>query len=94
MSSSTLELPRALGNGFTLRRSTPADAEPLADFNKMVFREPPATEPDELVAAWTRDLLSGSHPTFGADDFIVEADVKGVSAYYLDVADADYNVTF
>lgn len=28
------------------------------------------------------------------DDLIVEADVKGVSAYYLDVADADYNVTF
>jgi len=28
------------------------------------------------------------------DDLIVEADVKGVSAYYLDAADADYNVTF
>lgn len=28
------------------------------------------------------------------DDLIVEAEVKGVSAYYLDVADADYNVTF
>lgn len=28
------------------------------------------------------------------EDLIVEAQVKGVSAYYLDVADADYNVTF
>jgi peroxiredoxin family protein len=28
------------------------------------------------------------------DDLIVEAEVKGVSAYYLDVEDADYNVTF
>lgn len=28
------------------------------------------------------------------DDLIVEADVKGVSAYYLEVAAADYNVTF
>jgi hypothetical protein len=44
----------------------------------MVFREPPATEPDELVAAWTRDLLSGSHPTFGSGDFtIVEEAATG-----------------
>jgi peroxiredoxin family protein len=28
------------------------------------------------------------------DDLIVEAEVKGVSAYYLDVEGADYNVTF
>jgi peroxiredoxin family protein len=28
------------------------------------------------------------------DDLIVQAEVKGVSAYYLDVANADYNVTF
>ena len=78
MSLSSLELPRDLGNGLILRRSTPADAEPLADFNKMIFREPPATEPDEFVAAWTRDLLNGSHPTFGADDFtIVEEAATG-----------------
>jgi peroxiredoxin family protein len=28
------------------------------------------------------------------DDLIVEADVRGISAYYLEVAAADYNVTF
>ena len=28
------------------------------------------------------------------DDLIVESEVKGVSAYYLEVAAADYNVTF
>ena len=28
------------------------------------------------------------------DDLIVDADVKGISAYYLDVDQADYNVTF
>ena len=78
ISISVLELPRNLGNGLTLRRSTPADAEPLADFYKMVMREPPATEPDELVAGWARDLLSGSHPTFGSDDFtIVEEAATG-----------------
>ena len=78
ISISVLELPRNLGNGLTLRRSTPADAEPLADFYKMVMREPPATEPDELVAGWVRDLLCGSHPTFGSDDFtIVEEAATG-----------------
>ena len=78
MSTSVLELPRDLGNSLILRRSTSADAEPLADFYKMVMREPPATEPDELVAAWTRDLFRGNHPTFGADDFtIVEEAATG-----------------
>jgi hypothetical protein len=71
MSTPLLNLPRDLGEGLILRRSTLADAEPLADFNKMIFREPPMTEPDELVAAWTRDLLSGRHPTFGADDYMI-----------------------
>ena len=37
----------------------------------MVIREPPATEPDELVAGWVHDLLCGSHPTFGAGDFTI-----------------------
>jgi hypothetical protein len=78
MSLSSLELPRDLGNGLILRRSTPADAEPLADFNKLIFREPPATEPDEFVAAWTRELLNGGHPTFGVDDCtIVEEAATG-----------------
>ena len=78
MSTSVLELPRDLGNGLILRRSARADAEPLADFYKMVMREPPATEPDELVAGWARDLLSGSHPTFGSSDFtIVEEAATG-----------------
>jgi hypothetical protein len=77
-SRSLLNLPRDLGDGLVLRRSTPADAEPLADFNKMIFREPPATEPDEFIAAWTRDLLNDSHPTFGADDYtIVEEAATG-----------------
>ena len=77
-SLSPADLPRDLGNGFTLRRSTRADADALADFNKMIFREPPSTDPDELVAAWTHDLLRGDHPTFSADDFtIVEEAATG-----------------
>ncbi|MGE5602560.1 MAG: GNAT family N-acetyltransferase [Nitrososphaerales archaeon] len=70
------DLPRDLGNGLLLRRSTRADAEPLAEFNRWVHRDPGIVEPDDSVAAWTRDLLSGRHPTFGEGDFslIVEKD--------------------
>jgi hypothetical protein len=78
MPASSLVLPQDLGGGLILRRSTLADAEALADFNKMIHRDPPATEPDELVAAWTRDLFRPNHPTFSAGDFtIVEEAATG-----------------
>lgn len=64
-------LPLDLGNGLLLRRSTWADAEPLTEFNGQAHREPPAVEPDEGVRVWTRELLSGKHPTFGEGDFTV-----------------------
>ncbi len=71
-------LPRSLGNGLLLRRSTAADAAALADFNRLIHRDPGVVEPDEGVAAWTRDLLRGDHPTFGVDDFtIVEEQATG-----------------
>lgn len=64
-------LPRPLGNDLILRRSTSADADALADVNKMIHRDPGVVEPDEGVAAWTRDLLRGDHPTFATDDFVI-----------------------
>lgn len=67
-------LPRSLGSGLFLRRSTAADAAALADFNKLIHRDPGVVEPDEGVAAWTRDLLRGDHPTFGVDDFTIVED--------------------
>lgn len=67
-------LPYDLGNGLLLRRSTRADAEPLAEFNRWIFREPGVAEPDEGVAVWTRELLSGQHPTFGEGDFTLVVD--------------------
>lgn len=67
-------LPCSLGHGLLLRRSTAADAEALADFNKLIHRDPGVVEPDEGVAAWTRDLLRGDHPTFGVDDFTIVED--------------------
>ncbi len=64
------DLPRDLGDGLLLRRSTRADAEPLAEFNRWIHTDDPG-EPDEGVAVWTRELLSGRHPTFGEGDFTV-----------------------
>ncbi len=79
-------LPMDLGDGLTMRRSTWADAEPLADFNKWIHRNEGDPNPDEGVGVWTRELLSGQHPTFGEGDFtlVVErATGKIVSALNL-----------
>jgi hypothetical protein len=65
------DLPRELGDGLLLRQSTRADAEPLAEFNRWIHREPGIAEPDEGIAVWTRELLSGTHPTFREGDFSV-----------------------
>jgi hypothetical protein len=65
---------RDLGNGLILRRSNPADADQLSDFNARIHGD------DELdgkyLAAWTRDLLTKPHPTFHADDFTVVAEAE------------------
>ena len=47
-----------LGDGLVLRRSTPADADALADFNAVVHSDDGAEKPDEKLGAWTRDLLT------------------------------------
>jgi hypothetical protein len=71
-------LPRALGDGLTLRRSTAADAEKLADFNSRIHSEEGWDKPDDRLAWWTRDLLTKPHPTFGEGDFtLVEEQATG-----------------
>jgi hypothetical protein len=67
---------RDLGNGLVLRRSTIEDAEPLAEFNGRIHGD---DEQDGMrIAAWTRDLLTRTHPTFHPDDFtIVEETASG-----------------
>ena len=67
---------RDLGDGLILRRSTPADAGALADFNARIHSDAGPQEPDEVTAAWTRDLLKGDHPTFGVDDFTIVEDTR------------------
>jgi hypothetical protein len=67
---------RDLGDGLILRRSTPADMDALAEFNHAIHSD---NEQDgQCLASWTRDLLSGSHPTFHPDDFtVVEESATG-----------------
>jgi len=67
---------RDLGDGLILRRSTPADADALAEFNARIHSDTGPEEPDEVIAAWTRDLLKGDHPTFGVDDFTIVEDTR------------------
>ncbi len=65
-------LPRTLDSGLILRRSAPDDAERLGDFNARIHGE---NEQDaRAVAAWTRDLLTGRHPTFGVNDYTIVED--------------------
>lgn len=71
-------LPRALGDGLILRRSTAADAEKLADFNSHIHSDDGWDKPDDRLAWWTRDLLARPHPTFGKGDFtLVEEQATG-----------------
>ncbi|MCJ7695200.1 MAG: GNAT family N-acetyltransferase [Anaerolineaceae bacterium] len=63
------EIVKDLGNDLILRRSRVEDTESLAAFNKKIHAE------DEWAGrgleTWTRDLMSGNHPTFGLDDFTI-----------------------
>ncbi len=67
---------RDLGDGLILRRSTPADANALADFNSALLSDDGPDAPDAYIAAWTHDLLSGDHPTFGVDDFTIVEETR------------------
>ena len=67
---------RDLGSGLILRRATPADAEALANFNAHIHRNPGETSDDSRIAAWTRDLLSGRHPTVRPGDALIVEDTR------------------
>ena len=67
---------RDLGDGLILRRSTPADADALADFNSVIHNDSDQQERDDHIGAWTRDLLTLPHPTFDPGDFTIVEDTK------------------
>jgi len=68
-------LIRDLGSGLVLRRSTVEDTERLVAFHGDLHRDIGAEEPEQYVAAWTRDLMKGDHPTFDPADFTIVEDV-------------------
>lgn len=67
---------RELGDGLILRQAIEADTEPLVAFNKEIHQSPDEPELPEGVAAWTRDLMSGEHPTSKAGDFTIVEDTN------------------
>src|SRR5436853_318543 len=69
-------LPRDLGDGLVLREATPADADAIADFNADVLRAQDSAQPQATLAEWTRDLITGAHPSARASDATVVEDTR------------------
>ena len=67
-----------LGPGLILRQARLSDVDALASFNSQIQSDDGPTQPDMRVAAWTRDLMEGLHPTSQAGDFtVVEETASG-----------------
>jgi hypothetical protein len=67
---------RELGDGLVLRRSTPADADALTEFNSIIHSEQGPDKPDEKIGAWVHDLLTRPHPSFDPGDFTLVEDTR------------------
>jgi GNAT superfamily N-acetyltransferase len=67
---------RDLGDGLILCQATPEEVERLVVFNGDLHRELGAEEPQEWIAAWTRDLAARPHPTFDPGDFTFVEDTN------------------
>lgn len=65
---------RDLGDGLVLRSARPADADQVVEMNGILHMEHDATEPDESIREWTRDLFELDHPTFRLDEMTVVED--------------------
>ena len=72
-----------LGDGLILRRASREDAGAVAAFNARVHHSSGGAfeqrEPHNGTAAFTRDLMSGDHPTCDASDFTVIEDTRAGS---------------
>jgi hypothetical protein len=67
---------RDLGDGLRLRWSCASDAEELARLTSQVFYHMPA-DPLHTPLAWhVRELLSGTHPLMGSQDFALVEDTR------------------
>jgi GNAT superfamily N-acetyltransferase len=63
-----------LDDRLILRRATPADLDRLLALQSLALRDPGEEKADERILFWTRDLMSGDHPTFDAGDFTLVED--------------------
>jgi hypothetical protein len=57
----------SLPDNLVLRRGRPEDAEPLSEFNAKWLSHDGPDEPEEPLAAWTRDVFTKPHPTFSPE---------------------------
>ncbi len=67
------EIISELMDGLILRAATIEDAEKIVDFNAAIHGRENELE-RRTVGSWTRDLMSGQHPTFKISDFILVED--------------------
>jgi hypothetical protein len=84
---------RDLGEGLTLRWSTPDDVERVVALDAQVFRPSADAPPNWHLPLWVRDMFSGRHPHIGPRDFALVEDARSGAA----VASAcllGYDVTY
>ncbi len=67
--------PQKLDDNLLLRWGRPEDADALAEFNIRIHSDDPA-RPDQWLGDWTRDLMSGHHPTTSPVDFTIVEDLN------------------
>ena len=67
-------LPIQLDDRLTLRRATPEDLDRLLALQSLTLQDPGEAQADERILFWTRDLMSGDHPTFEPGDFTLVED--------------------
>lgn len=71
-----MDIIRDLGDGLVIRSAMVSDTDALVDLQINAFAHPDTGELDMYLGGWTRDLMSGKHPTFQPHDFLVVQDTK------------------
>ncbi|MDQ3328478.1 MAG: GNAT family N-acetyltransferase [Chloroflexota bacterium] len=69
------QTPHDLGDGLVLRCGTLSDIEAVAALNGELHADSPQTF-SAGIAAWTRDLMNGTHPLYQACDWTVVEDTR------------------
>lgn len=62
------------GNGLIVRHAHTDDTAALAEMEIQAFANPDTGEPDIYIGGWTRDLMSGNHPNFCPEDYLIVVD--------------------